>query len=145
MRVERVILEDHGDIAFSRLPVVHDAIGDGDRALGDRLETCHHAQQRGLSAAGRSDEDDELPVGDIETDAAHGTHAARIHLADVFDLDGRHGYFSVSTRPLTNRRCMQMTMRTGGSMAIITAAMAKCHSGSASALADSRLMPMTMV
>ena len=145
VRVERVVLEDHGDVALRRLAVVHDSVGNCNGAFGDRFETRHHAQQRGLPAAGRPDEDDELPVGDIETDAAHGTRAARIHLADVLDLDGRHSYFSVSTRPLTNRRCMQMTMRTGGSMAIITAAMAKCHSGSASALADSRLMPMTMV
>jgi len=37
------------------------------RALGDRLEPGHHPQGARLAAAARSDEDDELPVADLES------------------------------------------------------------------------------
>ena len=36
---------------------------------GDVLEPGDHAQQRGLAAAGRADQHDELAVGDLDVDA----------------------------------------------------------------------------
>ena len=41
----------------------------GDRAAGDALEAGDHAQQRGLAAARRADQHDELAVGDVDADA----------------------------------------------------------------------------
>ena len=45
------------------------AAGNGDLALGDRLQAGDHAQQRGLAAARGPDDDDELAVGDLGIDA----------------------------------------------------------------------------
>jgi len=54
-------------------------------------------------------------------------------------------YFSVSTKPLTNRRCMTRTTNTGGSMARIATAIVRFHSGIASATKSMRWICMTIV
>jgi hypothetical protein len=87
--VERVALEDHGDVAISCGHVVDDAVADLDDAFADLLEACDHAQRRCLAAAGGADEDHELAVGDLEVHVAHGTRAARIDLADVTERHAR--------------------------------------------------------
>ena len=52
-----------------RLQIVDDALADRDLAAGDRLQPGDHAQQRRLSAARRTDQDDELAILDIDADA----------------------------------------------------------------------------
>ena len=69
VRVERVGLEDHGDVARARRQVVDHPAADADLAAGDLLEPRDHAQRRGLAAAGGADQRDELAVGDLEVDA----------------------------------------------------------------------------
>ena len=56
---------------------------DLDLAVGDLLEPGDHPQRGGLAAARRSDQHDELLVGDVEVDAAHrlGVVEAFHHLA----------------------------------------------------------------
>ena len=66
VRVERVRLEDHRDVAVPRLQVGHVAAADRDAPVGRVLEPRHDAQERRLAAAGRADEDEELAVGDLE-------------------------------------------------------------------------------
>src|SRR5690606_29306019 len=66
VRIERVGLEYHRDAALRRRDVVDHAAVDLDRARRDGLEARDAAEQRGLAAAGRSDEDDELAGFDVE-------------------------------------------------------------------------------
>jgi hypothetical protein len=68
VRVERVVLEHHGDVAVARLELVDDAPADG-ISPGDRLQPRDHAQQGGLAAARRADDDDELAVAMAMLDA----------------------------------------------------------------------------
>ncbi len=82
VRIQRVVLEHHGDVALGRLQFVDHAIADPDLAAGDRLQAGHHAQQRGLAAARRPDDDDELPVADLHVDAVHDLQAGVV-LLDV--------------------------------------------------------------
>ena len=77
VRVERVVLEDHGDVALLGRHVVHDAAADADRALRDHLEPGDHAQRRRLAAPRRADEDDELLVLDGEIEGADRLGAVR--------------------------------------------------------------------
>ena len=90
VRVERVALEHHRDVAVARRHVVHDALADLEHALGDLLEPRDHAQRRRLAASGRPDEDHELAVADVEVDVVHGTRAVGIDLADPLERDLRH-------------------------------------------------------
>jgi hypothetical protein len=46
MRIERVVLEDHGTAALARLQSVHDPAADGDLAVGDLLEAGDEPQKR---------------------------------------------------------------------------------------------------
>ena len=66
VRVERVVLEDHRDVAVLGRHVRHVPAADQDRALVDLLEAGEHAQRGGLPATGRPDQDEELPVVDLE-------------------------------------------------------------------------------
>ena len=62
MWVERVVLEDHRNIAILGGDVRHIFAADHDAALIDFLETGQHAQCRGLPAAGGSYQHQELAV-----------------------------------------------------------------------------------
>ena len=83
VRVERVVLEDHRDVALLRRQVVDDAAADRDRAVGDLLEPRDHAQRGRLAAARRADEDEELAVADVEREVVDGLDAVVVDLVDV--------------------------------------------------------------
>ena len=60
-----------------------------DLAAGDLLEPGDHAEQRGLSAAGRADEDDELAVLDAKVEAVD--HLDRAEALDhAAKFEARH-------------------------------------------------------
>ena len=73
--IERVVLEDHGDVAVLRGDVVHELAVDIKLALGDLFQTGDHAERRRLAAAGRADEDDKLPVFDVQIELLDGDDA----------------------------------------------------------------------
>ena len=54
LRVERVVLEDHRDVALARRDVVDDALADPDRARRQRLEPGEQPQRRRLARARRA-------------------------------------------------------------------------------------------
>jgi len=71
VRVERVVLEDHGNIPVLGGDVVDDGVADDEVACGDFLQPRDHAQRRGFSAARRTDQNDEFLVGDLQVDIVH--------------------------------------------------------------------------
>ena len=83
VRVERVVLEHHRQVAVARRLVVDPLAADEHVAGGDVLQPDDHPQQRRLPAAGRPDEDHELAVGDVEADVVHGGEAVAVLLDDV--------------------------------------------------------------
>ena len=89
--VERVVLEDHGDVALLGREVVDDAAADRQRAVGDLLQPGDHAQRRRLAAARGPDEDEQLAVVRLEGEVLHGPDAVRVDLADLLELDLSHG------------------------------------------------------
>ena len=89
VRIERVVLEHHRDVALLRGDVGDVAVADHDRAGVDLLEAGEHAQRGRLARARRADEDDELAVGDVEVERIDrggrraGIDARRCHETDV--------------------------------------------------------------
>ncbi len=71
VRIERIVLEHHGDVAVLRRDVVDDVPADQDLATGNVLESGDHSQCGRLAAAGRAYQNNEFLVGDLEVDAAH--------------------------------------------------------------------------
>ncbi len=62
-----------------------------DLARGGALEPGDDPQRGGLARSGRPEERDELAVGDVEVEVAHGDHAAGELLADAAQPDGGNG------------------------------------------------------
>ena len=89
VRVERVGLEDHGDVPAARSEVGHVAVADPDLAAGHVLEARDHPQQGRLAAARGADEHEELAVGDLERDVVDGPHRTEC-LAHLVEPDRRH-------------------------------------------------------
>jgi len=84
VRVQRVGLEDHRDVAILRRELVHDLAVHAQLAVADVLQAGDHVQRRGFAAAGRPDEDDELAVGDVQVQVADRFSPVRVPLGDMF-------------------------------------------------------------
>src|SRR5512135_46062 len=55
------------------------AVTDADGTAVDVFQTGEHAQRRGFSAAGRTHQNEELPVGNVEVELVHrGLARARV-------------------------------------------------------------------
>ena len=90
VRVQRVVLEDHRDVALLAAAAVDDLVADDRAAAADLLEARDHAQRRGLAAARRADEDHELAVRDLEREVRDRARAVRIDLLDAVVRDRCH-------------------------------------------------------
>ena len=85
VRVERVALEDHRDVAVARGHVIDDSLADLDDALADVLEPRQHAQRRRLATSGRPDEHHELAVLDVEVEVVHRARTVGVHLRHAIE------------------------------------------------------------
>ena len=94
-RVKRVGLEHHGDVAVLGMGVVDDPIADPDVATARLLKAGDDGEQRGLAAAGRAEEDDELAILRHKIDALEHPDRAE-GFVQVDDIKTRHrGPFSL--------------------------------------------------
>ncbi len=85
MRIERVVLEDHRDIAVAGPQVADITSTDPDFAIAHFLQTGNHAQQGGFAAAGRADQHDEFTVGNIDADVPDDVDSTKAFL-DVSNI-----------------------------------------------------------
>ncbi len=84
--IQRVALEDHRDVAVLGVDVVDDAVTDGDGALAQLLEPGHQAQRRGLAAARRAEQHEQLAVGHVQRQVVDGGGVAEA-LGDAVEAD----------------------------------------------------------
>ena len=91
VRVERVVLEHHGDVPVLRRQVVDHPVADLDRAAGDLLEPGDGPQRGGLAAPGGTDEYHELAVFDVKAQVVNGLDAACVRFFHVLQDDLCHG------------------------------------------------------
>src|SRR6266545_2836168 len=89
MRVERIALEDHRDVAILGRYVVDDALADLQVAARDLLQAGNHPQARRLAATGWADQHHELAVQDAQIQVVYREHVA-VFLRDVIERDGGH-------------------------------------------------------
>jgi hypothetical protein len=88
VRVERVVLEHHRDVAVLRRDVRDVAVADEDAARVDLFEAREHAEGRGLATAGGTDENEEFPVADLEVELVDGgTSAPGVQARCVVERD----------------------------------------------------------
>src|SRR5579883_3378409 len=84
VRIERVILKDHRDVALFRWQMIDDPVADANLPGGDVFKSRDHAQQCGLAAAGRPDQHDEFAIAYRNVDAVNDACRTEgfAHLAD---------------------------------------------------------------
>ena len=76
MRIERVVLEHHGDVARSRGEPRHRALAEEDLAIGDVLDAGRHLHGRALAATGRAEQCKHLAFAASEIEIFDRGHAA---------------------------------------------------------------------
>ncbi len=89
MRIERVILENHRDVAVLGLQIVDDAAVDRDGAGRDVLESGDHSQQGRLPATRWTDEDEEFLVKNLEAQRMQDLDGTE-RLGHFGERNGRH-------------------------------------------------------
>ena len=72
VRVERIVLKDHGDVAILRRHVVDALVADENLAAGNLFEASDHAECGGFPASRGADEHDEFAVGDFYVEVPDG-------------------------------------------------------------------------
>src|SRR5262245_52421163 len=96
VRIQRVTLEDHRDLANPRREAVDDVSTDENLPTGGLFQPGDRSQQGCLAAPRRPEEDDVLALLGRQVDAVDGPHPAAVILLDeVADLDDV-GHRSVS-------------------------------------------------
>ena len=83
VRIQSVVLEDHCDVSVLGLDVVHKLAVDLELTGGNVLKTCDHTKGGGLSASGRTYEDDELLVSDFHVEVSDSVISVGIYLVDI--------------------------------------------------------------
>ena len=76
VRVERIVLEDHGDVALGRLEVGDVAVVEDDGAVAQPLQPGDAGERGALAAAGRPQQGQELAVGDRDVETVDGGDVA---------------------------------------------------------------------
>ena len=92
MRVQSVVLEDHGKVAVLGSQIVHGFPVNQQLPGGDVLQPDNHAQGRRLTAPGRTDEDHELAVSDVQIDVFDSLKTVSVLLDDVLEGDLGHNF-----------------------------------------------------
>jgi hypothetical protein len=90
VRVQRVVLEHHRDVAVLRRQVVHHPPADHDGAAGDLFQAGDRPQRRRLAASGRTDEHHELALLHLKVQVVERLDAALVHLVHVVEDDLCH-------------------------------------------------------
>ena len=111
VRVERVVLEDHRDVAIFGSDVVDESVADVEFTLGDLFQTGDHAQSCRLAAARGPDQYHKLFVRDFKIELLHRDHVFVVDLFDVLECYVCHSFLASSGaafahRPTRNRPMM---------------------------------------
>ncbi len=89
MRVERVGLEHHRDVAVARRGIVGESAIDQQPPGGRVVESGHDPQRGRLAAARGPDQDQELPLGDVKVEVRQGGLAVVVAFRDLLEGDRR--------------------------------------------------------
>ena len=96
MRIKRVILKHHGDVAVAWRLVVDALAIDHHIATADALQARDHAQQGRFAATGWANKHHEFTVLNFQVDAVDDLIFAVVTLSDLLQLHGCHGNVSLN-------------------------------------------------
>jgi hypothetical protein len=90
VRIQRVVLEHHRDVALHRRQAVDQLRTDANLAGGDLLEPGDHPQGGGLAATGRTNQHQEFVIADLEVEVLHRVKTVVVFLVQRADRNTRH-------------------------------------------------------
>ena len=90
MRIERVVLKHHGNVAVLRRNVIHDTVADRDRTLRNLLQAGDHPERRRLPASRWSYKHNEFLIFHFKIDAVHRNKPALIHFLHIVQYYSSH-------------------------------------------------------
>ena len=76
MRIQGVVLEDHGNVTISWFHRIYPTFTDVESATGDFFQAGNHSQQRTLATTRWPDKGDKFAVHYLEIHAEYGLHVA---------------------------------------------------------------------
>jgi hypothetical protein len=98
VRVERVVLEHHRNVAIGRLEIGDVACADRDRTRRGRLQAGDHSQRGRFSATGRAEQNQEFAVGNVDADVIDDVDGAK-GLAHILQRNRCHRLAALDTLP----------------------------------------------
>ena len=94
MRIQRIVLEHHGDVTIFRRNVVDHASPYRDRPFRDILEPGDHSQRGRLPTARRADQNEEFTISDRQIQITYGPGPIGKDLPDTLELNLCHPAFA---------------------------------------------------
>ena len=83
MRIQSVVLEYHCDFTVFRLYIIHNLVTDLQCTTADLLKTCDHTKCCRFTTSGRSYENDEFFIFDLQVEIFNSLEAVRISFINV--------------------------------------------------------------
>ena len=109
--IQRIILEDHGDVALARSEAAYRMLIKIDLSLRRLLDACDHFQRRALATPRGTEKGHQLAVLTQEVQILYGFDRA-IVLVNVLETNGCHRFKSTRSKSkmgrLTTERCRRM-------------------------------------
>ena len=133
VRIQRVVLEHHRDVALAGRQAVDHRAADPDLARRRLVQPGQQSQRGALAAPRRPDEDQELAVGHRQVEALRATTSPGVTPRDVTELDFRQRispsqpFSPVLATDCTKYRCAPMNTSSIGSRLITLAAISSGH------------------
>ena len=86
MRIQGIVLEDHGNVAVLGGNIVHQLVTDIKLAAADEFEPGDHTQSCGFAAAGRSDQNNKLLICNFQIEFlnSHNTFISDLKVCLLF-------------------------------------------------------------
>ena len=83
MRIQSVVLEYHRDISVLWLNVIYQLAVDVQLTRGNILQTCDHTKGSGLTAAGRTYEDDKFLICNLKVKVLNSNETVGVLLGNI--------------------------------------------------------------
>src|SRR5690349_9159657 len=90
VRVEGVVLEDHGDVAIFGRHIIDAPLPNVEIPAGDLLQSRDHAQDRRFAAAGGADEDEKFVIADMQVQVLDHRRLAAVALVYLLEANFCH-------------------------------------------------------
>ncbi|MNG96391.1 hypothetical protein D3C79_554550 [compost metagenome] len=96
MRIQRIVLEHHGNTTGFRGQVIHHAVANAHFTAANGFQPCQHPQRGRFGTAGRADNHHKLAIGNGQIDAMYRLITVAVHFLQIVKNDFSHDRSSIN-------------------------------------------------